>query len=481
LKGGITIKLPKGFRTFGHPLKQYQYQAFLFGIERRNSGLLLFLGSGKTRVSIDTTRYRLQFENANKALIVAPVSVLYHWQNEIQKYSEYDSIVLYGSREERLEKLKQDKKFYIINYEALRNLLPELLELQPDIVIADESARYIKNQNTFRTKSLVKIADRAKFKQIITATPIPNFPMDVWPQFRMLDGGETFSTNFYKFRNFFFRQERYGGWTKWVLKKEKLDLFSKMIYASCIRIRREDVGKEHIPTEYKTLSIPLEEPLKSLYQKVQTQTISEIETSKSIEILTIENILTKLLRLQQITSGFIKNRGEEVKLKYTPKLDAAIDIITSILEAGESVIIWCRFIFSIKLIANELDKLQFQYITMYGKDTGKRKYDKWREFQNSLEKNIFLGQIESGGLGIELFKTSTKATYQHMLFYENVWSLDTREQATGRIERTGQTARCRFIDLLVKDTIDEKIINSIKQKKEIVDLILEKGIKGFLQ
>jgi len=477
------IKLPKGFKLIGYPFKDYQYKAFLFCIERHNCGLLLFLGSGKTRIAIDVARYRFKFQKAKKALIVCPVSVLYHWQEEIENYSEYNSVVLYGTREERLEKLKENKKFYIINYEALRLFLPELLQLKPDIVIADESARYIKNAKTKRSIALTKIADRAKFKQIITATPIPNFPMEVWPQFRMLDGGETFSTNFFRFRNFFFRQERYSGWSKWVLKKEKAKLLGRMIYSSCIRVKREEAKKDRIPSEYKKLEIPLEGELKSTYNRIQEQTISDIETSQSIETITVENILTRLLRLQQVTSGFIKNeQGKEKKLRSTPKLDSLLDNIESILEAGESVIVWCRFIFSINMIAEELRKKNISFVTMYGKDTGKKKYDKWRNFQKSKIKNIFIGQIESGGVGIQLFKTTQKnEKYQHMIFYENVWSLDTREQATGRIERTGQTSICRFIDLIVKNTIDERIIKAIKQKKEIADLILEKGVGGFLR
>lgn len=478
------IKLPKGFKLVGYPFKDYQYKAFLFCIERHNSGLLLFLGSGKTRIAIDVARYRFQFQKAKKALIVCPVSVLYHWQEEIENYSEYDSVVLYGTKEERLEKLKEDKKFYIINYEALRIFLPELIQLKPDIVIADESARYIKNAKTKRTIALTKIADRAKFKQIITATPIPNFPMEVWPQFRMLDGGETFSTNFFRFRNCFFRQERYSGWSKWILKKEKAGLFGRMIYSACIRVKREEAKKDKILSEYKKLEIPLKGELKNTYNKVKEQTISDIETAQSMETLTVENILTRLLRLQQITSGFIKNKeGKEKKLKHTPKLDALLDNVESILEAEESVIIWCRFIFSITMIADELSKRNISYTTMYGKDTGKKKYNKWRSFQKSKTINVFIGQIESGGVGIQLFKTSKQkdVKYQHMIFYENVWSLDTREQATGRIERTGQTAICRFMDLIVKDSIDERITKAIKQKKEVADLILEKGVGGFLK
>ena len=104
------------------------------------------------------------------------------------------------------------------------------------------------------------------------------------------------------------------------------------------------------------------------------------------------------------------------------------------------------------------------------------------EFQRSKTKNVFIGQIMSGGIGIELFKKhSTADKMQHMMFFENIWGLDPREQALGRNMRIGQKSKCRYIDLIIADTIDVKMMNRRIDDKAIADEIVERGIRGFLE
>jgi len=419
-------------------------------------------------------------------LIVGPTSILYNWEKEIAKFSELSSIVLYANRKERLEKLKhREYTFYIINYEALHLFIRELIDLEFDAIIFDESARYIKNGEANRTKAAIILADRARYKLILTATPIANRPLDVWSQFRVLDGGRSFSTNYFRFRSTFFKKIKLGAWNKWILRKDKIPQFQSIIYSSCIRIKKEDALD--LPERiYQDIKVPIGN-LEETYRAVERKVIKEIEaieieTTKGTSRLKINNILTKLLKLQQLTAGFIKDSdGKEITLKATPKLDALIEQIEIILDAEESVIVWCRFRYTIQLIKSALENIGIKYITMYGADTGKKKYEKWNGFQKSKNINVFVGQIESGGFGIELFKIGSKAKQQHMIFYELTWSPDAYDQASGRIHRIGQKSVCRYTNMYIANTIDERIINSKNEKKEIADLIIEKGARNFLK
>jgi len=234
---------------------------------------------------------------------------------------------------------------------------------------------------------------------------------------------------------------------------------------------------------YSTITIEPTDELRETYETVKHQILGEINTSQGNMAFNINNILTRLLRLQQITSGFITLNNRITELKSRPKLDALIDEVESIVDANESVVIWCRFLKSIDMISAALTSRGISNVTMSGVDKGKQtRYKKWKSFQTEEKLSAFMGQVESGGFGIELFKLdSNELKSQHMIFYENTWSLDTRMQAMDRIHRIGQKSLCRYVDLVVEDTIDQKLLDTLSQNQQIADLILEEGVKSFLK
>jgi len=463
----------------------FQYEVWKKGIENNSLGLLLDLGLGKTKCSIDIMRYRIQQGQVNRVLVICPTSILYNWDKEVKLHSEYSPIVLHGLRESRLQKFRQKNnyQFFIINYEALHLFFEEILKLKADGIIFDESARYIKNIGAKRTKAAIKLADITPYRLLLTATPIANRPLDVWSQLRILDGGKTLGRNFYKYRNLFFRKVLVGRgrrWPKWIFKSQYSKALNEAIFSCCImKSKKEciDLPKQ-IFNKYE-LQMPYE--LEKIYRKIQSEVLGEIRTLEGSAQFRVNNILTKLLRLQQVTSGFIRDEvsGAIQELELKPKLDALIEQIQIILDAEESVIVWCRFLHSIDMIKERLENERIKCITMSGQD--KNKYIKWKTFQKSKEIKVFIGQIESGGLGIELFKENSTNKNQYMIFYENTWSLDVRQQATGRIHRIGQKSHCVYIDLIMKNTIDEKILKTLEGNKKVADMILKYGANGFLK
>lgn len=495
------MKLPKNFNIIGTELYDYQLDSFLFTLQRPSSGLLLDMGLGKSLCAITTARYHIQFNNISKILVVCPTSVLYNWQKEIKKFSEYDSLILHAhSKEERLFKtIETPYTFGILNYEGLYPLLRDmgviftptgkktfvlasdyqdlLKQIGLGMIIFDESARFIKNHDARRTICSIVLSDVVPYKLILTGTPIANRPLDVWSQFRVLDGGKTFGKDFYAFRGFYFYKYPNTNWGKYYVKKDKTFLLTSKIYSVCIRKKKEEVLKDLPKQLYSTIVIKMDDELRKLYVDVKRQIISEIETAEGTATLVIPSILAKLLRLQQITAGFTVKDNTIVELIQQPKLDALIEQIEIITEQEESVIIWCRFIKSISMIAERLSRLGIKHVTMSGQDKDKEKYDKWKGFQQSKNTNVFIGQVESGGIGIELFKMdSQEDKTQYTIFYENTFSLDVRVQAKSRVHRIGQKSTCMYTDLIVEDSIDEFIIKTLEQKKNVADMILEGGV-----
>jgi len=439
----------------------------------------------------------MQFSGVNKTLILAPPSIIYNWAKEIGKFSEYDSIILHSHRVEREYRLKHFRKdpllrFGIINYEGLQPFLKPLAKTDIGMIIADESARYIKSPFTNRTGATIFLGDNTNYRSILTATPIAHRPLDIWSQFRFLDKGKAFNDNFWRFRSRFFIQKKFPKYTQYILKPDKQDEMSRLIYENCIRFTKEDVKEElkefygvDVLTEhaYQVIKIKMSEELARLYTSVKKQILADIETTSGTTRLNIANIFTKLLRLQQITGGFTVNEsGDIVLLKEKPKVEATIEEVSSIIDAEESCIVWCRFRPSMNILSSILKRIGISYYYMSGDDSPKEKEKKWRGFQESDIVNVFLGQVKAGGIGIELFKlNSIESRAQTTIFHENEWPLETRIQAEGRIDRIGQRSMCRYVDIVIEDTIDERILESIREGQEVANNILRQGVKGFLR
>jgi SNF2 family DNA or RNA helicase len=492
------LKLPKDFKIIGTDLYPYQLESFIYGATRNTAGLLLEMGLGKTLVAISIARYRIQFNNVKKVLVVCPTSIINNWENEIKKFSEYSSLIVRAEREERSHRLSSKNHiFYIINYESIFPTLKDLeifrggklvksykklvKRLGIGMTIFDESARYLKNPVAKRTLASAVLADEAKYKLILTGTPIANKPMDLWSQFRVLDGGKTFGPNFFQFRNYYFYTMPNDPWKRYIIKDRAIDQIKKRLYSTCIRRRKIEVLKDLPDQIEQVLKLDMNPGLEDIYTTVKKEVLAEILTKEGFTTVNVNNILLKLLRLQQITSGFTKNRRNRViEIPVQPKLEALIEQLNLIVDAEESAVVWCRFIKSIDMISKKLKKDGISHVTLSGED--KDKYAKWKGFQKDKSISVFIGQVESGGIGIELFKhDSEEDKSQHMIFYENTFSLDTREQAKGRTHRIGQKSTCMYMDLIVKDTIDEQILKSLTEKKNVADLIVERGIESFFE
>ena len=463
-----------------------KYNGFVYDLQIKNTHNFLTGNyiAHNTFCAINIARYHMHYNKVKKVLILCPSTIMWKWQDEIHKCSEFEAIVLYHqNKEKRMQLFLQKRKeptFYIANYEALEPYFSGFYDLNFDMIIADETSRFIQTATSGRTLASIYLADKSKYRLILTGTLIAKKPLNIWSQFRFLDLGESFGPDFYSFRGHYFdRDEHYGNY---IFNTKYVKEFGQKIYRRCIKYTKDDVSidlPEILPEEVYKIKMG---GVESTYDKIKNEVIAEIETELGNKKIKQVNILTKLIRLQQVTSGFIKDiHGKVIKLKETPKLDSLINEIESILEEEESCIVWCRFIPSTKIIGDALSQKKIKHIIMTGEDNAKTKDEKWKKFQKSENINVFIGQIEAGGIGIELFKLdSAKDKTQHTIFYEKTWVHDHMVQAAGRSHRIGQKSKVRCIHLLMENSIDEKIHSNQMDEKELANKIMRDGIRLFL-
>ena len=441
--------------------------------------LFLEMGLGKTKVAIDTAAYRYKKGDIEKVLIISPYSVIPVWKKEIIKHCPIlpaHIYLIHGTPMSRIKTLKKfidndSISFAIINYEGI--IIEEIYKFLDKMItdkwmlIFDESTR-IKNPQTKRTKIAMRLAEKTFYRLILTGSPITNDWLDIYTQWYIVDLGERFGHNYWEFRNTYFHSDK-NGWN-WKLKQGKEKKIKEIMNSQSIIITKQDQDAIDLPDKvYESQYIELTKEQRKAYDELKHLYITEIEE----QTITAAFILPRLTKLSEITNGFLINENKEViDFKNNPKMKVLEEIIEDIIKK-KKVVIWSRFRYNIEAMANRFK--EYNPAILYG-DTSSDSGNIVKKFQEDDNCRMFIGNPQSGGLGITLTATDT------IIYFNNSFSLEHRMQSEDRSHRIGSEKyqKCLYIDLIAKDTIDEDIIKALKKKKQIADYVMEKGWKNLL-
>ena len=299
------MKLPIKVKPYNH-----QKIAFNFAIEKLEqegcAALLMDMGLGKSLTSIAIAGQLYQENKIERVLVVCPTSIISVWEKEFVKFADYDYFVesIVGStmskRKEKLKSLchKKGLQVAVINYEATWRMEKELNVYKPDIIICDESQK-IKNPSAAQSKTLHRLGVKAKYKIILTGTPVQNSPMDVFSQWKFLDPN-IFGVSFYAFRN---RYAVMGGYyNHQIIKFKNMDELTSKAHSVSYRITKGealDLPEQIFLNRY----CELEKEARKVYDTVMKESYAELMDGE----ITATNILTKLMRLSQIAGGHVKD------------------------------------------------------------------------------------------------------------------------------------------------------------------------------
>ncbi len=475
MRDGIKAPyIPKDFNFLGPPRYNHQLVAFWYGMLLERCGLFMDMGTGKTASAIDVASYRIDRKDAEKALVVSPTTVLYNWQNEIKKFSDKKAEVLYGPITQRKELLfNTTNDFYIINYEALRLLENDLIEKTFDVIIFDESTR-IKTPTAKMTKSALRIVTAIQYRLLLSGQPIANTPLDLYSQYLIMDGGETFGNNYFRFRNKYFLRRLIGGrFPKWEIRKNAFPIITKHMYKSAVRYLIEDCVD--LPNKtYQKHFIEMGDEQATLYNSIKKKVISDISkeitaSEQKNKTIKAQVIIAKMMKLAQICSGFIYDENKKpIILKTNPKLKILLDILNDLI-LDRKVVVWCKFKASIDIIAKALKKAKISHLTYFGEHTPQEKQKIQEKLQLDEKIRVLIGQ-ERSGIG----QNFTAASYT--IYYENEWSSEARNQSERRVYRIGQERKTVVIDLIMQNTVEVNVINALKNKIKIASVLMKDPI-----
>ena len=256
----------------------------------------------------------------------------------------------------------------------------------------------------------------------------------------------------------------YGGYVP-QFRESMTDDFLRRLHSIAFRITKEEcLDLPEITEEVRT--VELEPKARTLYDKIQKESMAELVEGE----VTAVNILTKILRLSQMTGGFLTDDAHVTRQISTAKLEALKDIVEAAVNDGEKVVIMARFVSEMDEIEAMLVKMKVGFAVVRGGIRNRQ--DEIGRFQKDPSCMVFVGQIAAAGLGITL-------TAAHiMVFYSLDYSMSNFEQAKARIHRVSQKENCHYIYLCCTETVDYKILRSLRDKMDLAKTLVDDYRKG---
>lgn len=441
-------------------------------------------GTGKTRTVIELLKRKANAEKRlPRTLIFAPPIVLDNWRNEWFKYTAIERsrvTVLSGPGKKRHEAFEEKawkrnelaSHIFVTNYESLsmEPLFDAMMTWRPEVLIFDECHR-LANPKSKRSKLADKLANKTTPRPLVymlSGTPVMNSMMDIFQQFKIMDGGATFGDNFFSFRAKYFRDKNAGMnkhnyFPNWVPLPNSAQELSEKMKARSMCVKKEEC-LDLPPVVEQVISVDMDPKQQKIYADMFKDYVAFFERDGEQHAVMANMAMIKGLRLMQIASGFVKtDAGVEMPAteEWTPKQDALLELLENL--QGRKVIIWAVFTYNYKQIRDVLMTLEAKWVELNGEQGAKKNRENAALFESDPSIQYAIAHPESAGEGINLVSASEMVSFSRTL------SLRQWEQLIARNYRGGSNIHdkiTRYI-LTCKGTVEEKVSYGLMAKKEM--------------
>ena len=466
--------------------KPYQHQkdALEKSWNRDSFAYFMEMGTGKTKVLIDNLALLYEKNKVDGALIVAPKGVVGTWFNQELPTHLPERVknmtVLWQSninkkQKEKLNFEKEGLHILIMNVEAFStqkgfSYAEKFLTSHKAMMAIDESTT-VKNPRAKRTKNILLLSKAAKYRRIMTGSPVTRNPLDLYSQCEFLDPKHLNFPSYYAFRNRYAEMKTMflsGRSVQVVGGFRHLEELSESLKAFSYRILKENCLD--LPNKiYMEREIQLTSEQERLYEQMRQEALATLN-GKTVTTMTA---LTQLMRLHQITCGpFAADDGSIQEIKNN-RLAELLDVLD---ETEGKAIKWAHYQHDVK---NIFKLLEDKYgpgsaVHYYGKTLPEQRDYAIKNFKDNDKVRFFVGTPATGGYGITLVQAST------VIYYSNGYDLEKRMQSEDRAHRIGQKKKVTYIDFIAPDTIDEKIRKALRKKINIASKVMGEELKEWI-
>jgi len=461
--------------------KSWNKEAFAYFME---------MGTGKSKVLIDNVSMLYDNGKINGALIVAPKGVIGTWYNQeipthLVNHIKNKTVLWQANINQKqqnnlntLFETGNDLHILIMNVEAFStkkgvDFAFKFLNSHNTLMAIDESTT-IKTPSAKRTKNIITLAKHAKYRRILTGSPVTKSPLDLYKQCEFLDPWFLGHDSFYSFRSRYaiMKSANFGGKSvQLVVGYRNLEELSQKLKPFSDRVLKDDC-LDLPPKTFMKRIVQLTAEQQKLYNQMKQLALAEMNG----KITTTATALTQLMRLHQITCGHFKADDDSVQEIKNNRLSELMDVLE---EIEGKVVIWAHYQHDIKKIVAELTKKYSdkgeKVVTYYGLTPQEDRQNNIKNFQDPKSNVRFLvGTPQTGGYGITLTAAS------NMVYYSNGYDLLLRQQSEARIDRIGQKNPMTYIDILAENTVDEKIVKALRKKVNIASKIMGEELKDWI-
>lgn len=482
------------------PLFSFQKVALMTSIDEEGTNLWMEQGTGKTpiiiaRICLEGHRVYQKEKRMYRALIVVPKSMRMNWHNKFIEFATRPGklTVLRGGQLTRVKlmveafKADEDSEYTVVicSYGSAIESWEALRMIEWDLCTLDE-AHMIKGYRTKRWAKMRELRELCKQRSGLTGTPLANKLFDCFTQLEWLGEGLSGFTSYKSFKSFYGQFINNDG-HEVLTGYQNLPLLQERFSRLCFMITRDEAMPELPKKTYDVLEVEMTKFQRDCYVSLQKQLVIEIEQDlfhSENKMLTANHILTKLLRLSQITAGYLKwdaeidsegnaTGGSIQAISPNPKIDMLVELLKN-KRPQEKTIIWTNWVWVILALSKRFAEEDIKHVVYYGATNDKDRQIAEDSYNKDPSVKVFIGNPTCGGIGLDLWghwpawvgtdkELDTDTTQE--IYYSQNWSLIDRSQSEDRPVRIGTRVSVQVTDMVVPNSIDEEIALRVLNKR----------------
>lgn len=453
-KGIHAVPVPENFHGTLRPYQARGLDWFYFLKEYRFGGCLADdMGLGKTVQTLVLLQNEKNLGAASPSLIICPTSVIFNWENEFKRFTPELQVVAHTGIERRREANFEACDVVMTSYGILRRDIEFLKDVKFHYLILDES-QHIKNPAA-QTAKAVRLL-QAEHRLALTGTPVENNTHELWSQFNFLNPGLLGSLHYFN--------DTFAKPIERERDEASAATLRKMIFPFILRRTKNEVERDLPEKSENLFHCKMLKEQRKLYEHWRDYYRAHVLQQIDLKGLDKSRmyVLEGLTRLRQICCH--PNLVDKEAAPESGKFEAFWEMLQEIVAEKHKVLVFSQFVRMLKIIARQLDGHRIPYCYLDG-HTRDRKTPV-EQFQNEAEKKVFLISLKAGGFGLNL----TAADY--VVIYDPWWNPAAEAQAIDRTHRIGQDKRVFAYKMIVRDSVEEKILQLQERKKALIaDLI----------
>ena len=420
-------------------------------------------GLGKTSITLEALRIKMEAGLARKTLVVAPLRVCQLvWRQEGEKWTQFRDMrfsLVHGTQKKRIEALEADADIYLINPEGVEWLINHIgFKAWPfDGLVIDELTKF-KNHQAKRSKALRKKARESKFVWGLTGTPTPNGYMDLFGQMLLLDDGAALGTRITAFRDRYFKADDFLGYD-YKLKPGAAERIEERIKPYVLRMSAEEYLE--LPELIQDVRrVQMDSKARKHYEKMKKDALAELEEG----VVTGANAGAVYSKLKQMANGAVYLEGEDGKRKVTHIHDAKLEAFEELVEElqGQQIIVAYEFQHDLDRLRDRL-RSRFGDVPFLGRGVNGKAAEDIERAWNAGEIPILLAHPASAGHGLNFQKSGA----QHICWFSATIDLELYDQFIGRVHRQGNTAEHVINHVIVVDDTVDALTPDVLQGKSV--------------